>query len=274
MSSSALIDTGFDGHVHTALCNHASGTMEEYVLEAIRKGLHTLCFLEHLEAGITYPQRSWLSEDDFAVYFQEGQILQRKYNDRIRILLGVEAGYNPEAQHLFQESLRVFPWDRIGLSCHFFRIGTEHFNLLSSKQHSRQALAAYGRERVLTGYFNALVEALQVMVRCDVLCHMDAALRHERNTELTAAHLVQVERILDILKEKGTALEINTSGFQLRGTPFPRATIIQRALARGIPLVAGSDAHSPRQVGRSFRHLDAFLQPLAARPESGKGTRQ
>ena len=43
-----------DYHVHTSLCNHASGTMEQYVQAAVAKGLNTICFLDHLtlqEAG-------------------------------------------------------------------------------------------------------------------------------------------------------------------------------------------------------------------------------
>ena len=47
----SLIDLRTDGHVHTSLCNHASGTMEEYVKAAIGKGLEAIVFLEHLETG-------------------------------------------------------------------------------------------------------------------------------------------------------------------------------------------------------------------------------
>ena len=37
-----------DYHVHTMLCNHATGTMEAYVRAAVAKGLQTICFLDHL----------------------------------------------------------------------------------------------------------------------------------------------------------------------------------------------------------------------------------
>jgi len=58
------------------------------------------------------------------------------------------------------------------------------------------------------------------------------------------------------------ALEINTSGFSIRGNPFPLPAIIQMAIEREIPLQAGSDAHKPEDVGRDFHKLPALLQRL------------
>ena len=66
------------------------------------------------------------------------------------------------------------------------------------------------------------------------------------------------------MQERGIALEINTSGFDYRGTPFPAAWIITLAVERGIPLSAGSDAHRPEDVGRYFDRLPAYLASLAA----------
>jgi histidinol-phosphatase (PHP family) len=67
------------------------------------------------------------------------------------------------------------------------------------------------------------------------------------------------------------ALEINTSGFDLNGFPFPPVGIIKRADELGIALIPGSDAHQPSDVGRYFKQLpellDSTLQPS---PPSGK----
>jgi len=67
------IDTSIDGHVHTKLCHHARGEMEEYVLAAIGKGLRKLIFLEHLEVGVNYFESTWLTEEDFNYYHDEGK---------------------------------------------------------------------------------------------------------------------------------------------------------------------------------------------------------
>ena len=118
-SGNFILDTTVDGHVHTSLCHHAQGQMEEYVLSAIDRGLRKLIFLEHLEVGIEYFECTWLTEEDFAQYHAEGKRLQEKYRSRIEIGLGVEVGYNPRFQEKLLQLLAMHTWDRIGISYHF-----------------------------------------------------------------------------------------------------------------------------------------------------------
>ena len=258
---SPLIDISVDGHVHTRLCNHATGEMEEYVEMAVQRGLATIIFLEHLEAEILYHPRSWLEKAEFDAYFQEGARLKERYRGSIDVRLGVEAGYNREALPVLRDKLAQYPWDRIGLSCHFHRHDTTHLNLLSRRQESLARLAALGVDRVVTDYLDSLIEAVGVL-DCNVLCHLDAVLRHYPGIRFTADHRQQIELLLDSMQAKGVALEINTSGFAYRGFPFPASWIIQGALARGIPLYAGSDAHQPGEVGRYFDQLPAYLEEI------------
>ena len=221
----SLIDTTIDGHVHTYLCNHARGGMEEYVQQAVARGLRVITFLEHLETEINYQPRSWLEQKDFDYYFEEGTRLRQLFNGIIEIRLGVEMGYNRDAVEGVRARLARYPWDRIGLSCHFHRHGDMHFNLLSRRQESLAKLAEIGIEQVVSSYFSALTEAVQT-IDCDVLCHLDAVLRHYPGLEFTAGHCRQIETLLDTMQTKGIALEINTSGFDYRGSPFPAPWII------------------------------------------------
>lgn len=258
---SGHVDFGMDGHVHTALCNHARGTMEEYVQAAIKRKLHTICFLEHLEVGIDSKRRSWLRPQDFEIYFQEGERLKQLYKGKITILLGVEAGYNPERPEATAKALAAFPWDRKGVSCHFLRIGGAHVNLLSRRPDGLEKIRVHGVRHVLRTYFTTLTEALR-LIDFDVVCHLDAALRHYPGIRLSAREYELIDTILDIMQQRGITLEINTSGFGLRGAPFPDSTILRKAMARGIPLQPGSDAHAPDQVGRWFSQCEKMLQEL------------
>jgi histidinol-phosphatase (PHP family) len=257
----SLIDTTFDGHVHTRLCHHAVGEMEDYVEQAVARGLHTICFLEHLETEIAYQPPCWLEDEDFAYYFSEGQRLKTLYRDRIDIRLGVEMGFNPLAVDSIHQRLARFPIERIGLSCHFHLHQGQHLNLLSRRRHSLDRLAALGMDAVIDTYFSTLSTALDTL-DCDVLCHLDAVLRHLPGITFSDEHKSQISNLLDQLKDKGVALEINTSGFDYRGSAFPAPWIITEALKRGIPLQAGSDAHAPHEVGRHFKQLPNYLQQL------------
>ena len=97
-----------------------------------------------------------------------------------------------------------------------------------------------------------------------MLCHLDAVLRHLPGLRFTEAHQAQIDDLLAAMAEKNMRLELNTSGFALRGEPYPARTILRRALALGIPLAVGSDAHQPGQVGRYFDRIPAFLSDMSS----------
>nr|WP_321466611.1 histidinol-phosphatase [uncultured Desulfobulbus sp.] len=261
---SSLIDTSFDGHVHTHLCHHAVGEMEEYVAAAVGRGLRTICFLEHLETEINYQPSCWLEDENFVDYFAEGARLKKAYHGTIEIRLGVEMGFNPLAIEAIEQRLARFPIERIGLSCHFHLHEGSHLNLLSRKRHSLDRLTELGTDDVVATYLETLTTAVAT-VNCDVLCHLDAVLRHLPGIRFNESHQEQIRLLLDKVKERDVALEINTSGFDYRGSAFPAPWIITEALKREIPLQAGSDAHQPQDVGRHFEQLPEYLEPL--RPE-------
>lgn len=249
-----LINPKSDGHVHTRLCHHATGEMEEYVVAAIDKGLEELIFLEHLECGIRYREATWLTEEDFAVYHGEGQRLQQVYGDRLRIGIGVEVGYNPKQVPAILAFLQRYTWDRIGISFHYYEIDGHHYNVVSRRKGNLEPLGKQGVERVIFDYFATLLEAVEVLPGT-VLCHLDAVLRHHPEVHFSEAHRHQITEIFQAMLGKGMALEVNTSGFSHRGEQYPVRSLIDEAVALGVPLVAGSDAHRPSEVGRFFERL-------------------
>jgi histidinol-phosphatase (PHP family) len=270
-----MIDVSSDGHVHTRLCHHAVGEMEDYVRAALERGLTEIVFLEHLEEGIRYRQINWLTEEDFDYYQAEGRRLQTLYAGRIRIKLGVEVGYNRRAVAKIRERLVARQWDRIGLSYHYMPLDDypdEDLNMLTMTEDVVKRARRYGAERILDNYFAGLLEAVRLLPGT-VLCHLDAALRHAGTLPLGEKHLAAVDALLRLAKDKGMALEVNTSGLAIRGEAFPRMALLQKAVALGMPLVAGSDAHSPEQVGRFFQDLPDMIQRASARiQEAGGGS--
>ncbi len=249
-----VLDLSGDHHIHTRLCNHARGEMEEYVQAAVKKGFSSMTFLEHLEYGICYDHRTWLTDDLFAEYFHEGKRLQEKYGGQISIRLGVEAGYNPAAVQQLQEMLTRYPFEHIGLSYHFYFDGTRHLNMVSRRNGNIEALAALDTERVLDAYFSGLIRACTELP-CNKICHLDACLRHIPGLCFTRGHKEMIEQLLLLMRKKKIALEVNTSGIALRSSAYPSEDIVNRAQELNISLVAGSDAHHPDQVGRYFGQL-------------------
>lgn len=223
--------------------------MEDYVKAAIERGLKRLFFLEHLEVGINYFERTWLSGEDFDLYFEEGRRLREKYGDKLFIGLGVETGYNPERSNEILEKLAERNWDRIALSYHFMRIGGRHYNLVSRKPGNLEAFGRVGVAKVISAYFDTVLEAVEI-VPAEVVCHLDAVLRYHPEIRFERSHYRQVETILAAMAERNMALEVNVFGCRMRDEPFPALDIIEEAVRRDIPLAVGSDAHRPEDVGR------------------------
>jgi histidinol-phosphatase (PHP family) len=261
MNRSPRFSLHSDGHIHTKFCHHARGEMEEYILSAIAAGLKEIIFLEHMEAGVHYFEKTWLTEDDFDLYFLEGKQLQEKYQQDIHVALGVEVGYSPTHKKELLERLKKRKWDRIGVSYHFMihPRGEYHLNLVSRKKRSIRAIEDVGCKQVLENYFTTLTEAVEILPGT-VLCHLDAALRFQPDVIINEDYLEQIRKLLQAVKKKGMALEINTSGFTIRDVPFPAPFILKEAIALNIPLLPGSDAHRPEDVGRHFDKLAEFTQ--------------
>lgn len=228
--------------------------MEDYVKAAIGRGLRELIFLEHFEAGINYSDQSWLDLADFSYYWQEGCRLRSAYSGQIRVGIGLEVGYNPKEIAAINEMINAHPWDRIGLSYHFLDLDGRHWNMLSRRQVNLTTFATHGPEQVVDLYLAGISRALDE-IPAQVVCHLDAVLRHLPGMVLTHAHQHKFIKLLAKIKGQGMALEINTSGYPIRGEAFPRGSIIARAIELGIPLLAGSDAHRPEDVGRFFDNL-------------------
>ncbi len=266
LADAAAIDLSCDGHVHTPLCGHASGSMPAYVERALALGLKEIVFLEHLECGIDYFERTWLTERDFFAYFDEGRRLQDTFGHRIAIRLGVEVGYNPAALGEIERLLARFPWDRIGLSCHFLPVAGGHCNLLSRKSRNWEVASAFGVERAVEWYYRALIEGM-ARIPAQVVCHLDTVLRfHPAIGAIEQAGYI--DEALAAVRRHGLALEANTSGFSRRGEPFPDRSVLRRALRMGIPVWPGSDAHRPADVARFFGELEELAGERASSAES------
>jgi histidinol-phosphatase (PHP family) len=255
-----IIDKKADGHIHTALCHHATGAMEDFVVAAIKANLQTICFLEHMEEGIVTSRVTWLTESDFDTYFKEGKRLQERYKNEIRIELGVEVGYNPDRLDIICKRLSARNWDRIGLSYHFHKTAhySQHLNLVSKRDSILLQLNKEEARQIEEEYYLTLLEAIK-NIPATVLCHLDGVLRyHPLRQEFDPPWHI-IEALLDAMKKFKMALEVNTSGIAIRGEVFPQKRILAMAIGKDIPLLAGSDAHKPEDVGYSFEDLDALL---------------
>lgn len=246
-----------DLHVHTMYCLHAEGTMEDYVLSAIDRGLEEIGFLAHAEAGIESPRRRWLSERDLDDYWEEGRNLQEQYGNRIRVTLGLELGLNPDALPALMCLIERHPWDRIGLSYHHLPYGASRLNICSRASIPR--LMEVDPLEMAIRYYSDLRDHISI-IRPAFLCHLDVVRKfmEDRSEHPRVRRLIT--QVLQEMRNAGVSLEVNTAGYFTVGNPYPAARIVREAVEMGIDLVLCSDSHKPQHIAKDFDKALSYIR--------------
>lgn len=236
-----------DYHIHTMLCNHATGAMEEYVEQARARGLHEFGFSEHspwmVQSGKVRNTMLW---EELPGYVEKVKQLDADYGEahNFRVRLGMEMDFVPARLDQAHEIIGRYDWDYLIGSIH-------HLGLFCLP--SRHWAATYDRytpEQISEVYF----EHVGMMVRerfCDVIGHLDVIKKHGHRP--AGGHMRWIEPLIPKIREAGMAVEINTSGLDyVAGEVFPAWDIIEALNAGGVPLMLNSDSHAPDQVARHF----------------------
>src|SRR4051812_9857073 len=111
-----------DYHMHTTLCGHAEGSIDEYVARAAELGLDEIGFSEHIYLYHLPPERRDPEiaprEEEMAVYVRMVEDARARHPG-IPIRLGLEADYIPGREETLSRILQSFPFDYVYGSVHF-----------------------------------------------------------------------------------------------------------------------------------------------------------
>ncbi len=152
-------------HTHTALCGHAEGMSEPYVLEAIRKGLQEIGFSDHgpiprfFMTAAEYHE-NWLERqmDERAfetVYLPDLDRSIRRFGQVIHIRKGLEIEYLPGHDEHYQRLLTQL--DYLSLGVHYFPSARGIYNTYWPMDADRITEYAKATAQALdTGYFTIL----------------------------------------------------------------------------------------------------------------------
>jgi histidinol-phosphatase (PHP family) len=249
-----------DYHVHTRLCNHAHGTMEQYILSAIEKGLAEICFLDHLtldEKGCALS----MGPDDVPLYLYAARRLGDIYKDRIIVKAGLEVDFTPDHAATACTILERFSFDVIGGSIHFVGIN----NIVSSKDREN---GPYNQDLAFYDQYLDLIDMMLDYSCFDVICHLDVVKKF--GIHPPEEFFAKMDAVLDKIKYRDIAIEINTSGLShAAGSVYPDPAILNSCYKKRIPITFGSDAHRPEQVGRDFKKAVSILRNAGYRHLTG-----
>lgn len=225
-----------DLHNHTLLCNHATGTLNQYVEAAIACNTTYFGFSDH--APMDYDPEYRMRFDEMAVYEGWVKEAQRKYADKIEILLGYEVDYLPGYMD-----------DRVlKRSCDYL-IGSVHF-IDEWGFDNPEYIGRYegaDMDAIYRHYFG-LMETMARSGKFDIVGHFDL-LKVFKFFPKSDIRLLASDA-LKAIKKANMAIEINVSGWRKPvEEAYPSLGLLEEIAALEIPITFGSDAHRPDQVG-------------------------
>ncbi len=232
-----------DTHIHTALCQHAEGMPLDYAKAAVERGIPEITVTDHIPAPDGYDAASRMPIQAFPAYLESVATAARAFPDRVR--LGLEADYYPGCETCLHRVLDSAPFDLVLGSVHF--IGDWGFDNSASLHRWREM----DIQTVWTRYMD-LIRGLVALKSFDALSHFDLPKKFgHRLPERDMASLVSP--VLDVIADAGLPIELNTSGLRKPvGEIYPALSILKLMRARDIPILFGSDAHRPSEVGHAF----------------------
>ncbi|MFC5471461.1 histidinol-phosphatase HisJ [Cohnella suwonensis] len=245
-----------DYHTHNYRCGHAVGTLEEYVLSAIDKGMEQIGLSDHMPlVNLTQEEHPDIAMpmEELPRYVEECFSLKEKYKDRIAVRVGLEGDYVEGYEDKIERIVRDYPWDYV--------IGSVHFLGRWDVTDFRQANQWDGRNvaEAYALYFDAIAKAAATGFY-DFIGHIDAIKRFAPTPPEEDVAALE-EAALQAVKKHDVAFELNAAGFYAPCKEmYPADRILKRALELEIPVTFGSDAHHPDKVGQKGADARALLK--------------
>lgn len=233
-----------DYHIHTPLCKHAEGKLEEFLATARRKNLPEICFTDHAPNPDNYDPKHRMSIAEFAAYKKMIQALAAA-SATPSVLTGVEADYYEGCERFLKEWLPRQELDLVIGSIHY--IADWGFD----NPVEREVWDNVDVANTWQAYFE-LVGRLADTRLFDVVGHFDLPKKFGYCPPENKIREM-VKPTLEKIARAGMTIEINTSG--LRKTVkeiYPSLLLLTMARVAGISICFGSDAHEPGEVGYEF----------------------
>lgn len=255
-----------DSHIHTYHCEHAEGEVNEIIDAGIKNGVTNIGFCEHFtsEHLETLPKHTdgrdlvLTRKEEFKEYCLEVNKAKKSYEKKnIKVRLGTEVDYFKGQENNIRKELgRLKGLDFIMGSVHFAGNPGRFFEYYSQKLSDK---------KILEKYRELLILCIKTDI-FDVIGHLDQ-IRFNLKNPTILENSDFYEEVATLLKEHEMGVDVNTKlsnndgGFDNKGvTPGP--IMLKLCKEKNIPMVLGSDAHSPSQVSRNFKETISYLKNL------------
>jgi len=238
-----------DLHNHTTLCNHAEGSIEEYVETAMKEGIKVFGFSDH--APMDFDPKYRMKFDEMELYHTMVTKAKKAYADRIEILFGYEVDYLEG--HMDARVLEADVDYLIG-SVHFIDgWGFDNPEFIGQYEHE-------DIDVIWQRYFDQ-IEAMANSRLFDIVGHLDLIKVFKFMPKRDIVEMASPA--LDAIANAGMTLEINVAGYRKPvAEADPSPALLKAAFERGIPITFASDAHTPEQIGLFREEAEALAREV------------
>lgn len=245
-------------HSHCTFCDGRS-SMEDFVIFAIAKGVREYGFSSH--SPLPFLTKWTMLEDDFADYQSEFYRLKQKYSDNIHLFLALEVDYIDNCSSLKNDFFKDKIFDYLIGSIHYLdELSENNYWTIDGDftEFDNGLNVLYGGD--IKQAVSRFYEVSSLMIRqggFDIVGHLDKITLHgvqytDFNQSSTWYENLFGD-VLQLIKEKGMILEINTKSMSQKGITYPHQQFYPLINEMQIPVVVNSDCHFPTSITDGFR---------------------
>lgn len=228
-----------DLHNHTTFCNHAQGSIEEYIQKAIELGIDIYGFSEH--APMDFDEGYRLRFEDMQKYENLVLDAKEKYKNKIDILLGYEVDFLP--RHIDERVLSR----KVD-----YMIGSVHF--INEWGFDNPEFIGGYKTRDIDEIWQIYFDAIEEMAKSglfDIVGHLDL-IKIFKFLPKKDIRLISADA-LKAIKKSNMTIEINAAGFRKPiSEPYPSRNLLEVIYELEIPITFASDAHAIDQIGFKY----------------------
>ncbi|ESK92743.1 histidinol-phosphatase [Moniliophthora roreri MCA 2997] len=266
----------YSHHSHSGqFCKHASGTLEEVVLEAIRQGFEVYGLTEHVpryRSQDLYPEEEGLDSgallDQFDRFIHEAHRLKTLYASQITLLVGLETEFITSADlHHLDDLLRRYEGRveyLVGSVHHVGEIPIDfdaptYYKCLRAHEAGTETETM---ENFLCSYFDAQYTLLE-RFRPEIIGHIDLCRLYRPSLRLEDYRRAwaSLERNIRFGVEYGALFEVNSAALRKNwDTAYPGQDVLRLIVSQNGKLTLSDDSHGPHAVGLNYKRMAQYLE--------------
>lgn len=252
--------------MHSPYCPHGTqDSLEMYIKKALTEGLKEITFTEHMPFPCYFmDDKEFLdecapSEEVIEKYFNEVKKIKLKYENKIKINIGLEVDFIEGYEEQIKRLLDIYgsKLEDGLLSVHFIKMDDE-YTAIDGKEGFERALEVLGTtEKVYDKYYETLLKA----IKADLGQFKPRRIGHPNLIRIfNQLYPIQynnkglLEEIVQEIKKRDYEVDVNTAGLRKPycGEIYVSGMFKELVDKYGVKKVYGSDSHTASDVGRDF----------------------